>query len=210
MAVRHLAVGPQHDRVRLDTDAAQRGHRVLGGLVFNSPTADVRQQGDVHHEHVVAADLMPYLADDPGTAATRCRRRCRRPGDDDVHVAGGHPPDPRLDLVGDVRDDLHGVAQVLAAPLLGDDRGVDLARGDVRRTRQVHVQEALVVADVEVGLGAVVRDEHLTVLERVHGARIHVEVRVELLHGDPQAARLEQRTELEGVSPCRARRPRPR
>ena len=33
-------------------------------------------------------------------------------------LAAGH--DPRLDLVGDVRDDLHGVAEVLAAPLLGD------------------------------------------------------------------------------------------
>ena len=30
--------------------------------------------------------------------------------------------DPGLDLVGDVRDDLDGVAEVLAAPLLGDHR----------------------------------------------------------------------------------------
>jgi len=38
------------------------------------------------------------------------------------------------------------------------------------RAVQVGVQEPLVVADVQVGLGAVVGDEDLAVLERVHGA----------------------------------------
>jgi hypothetical protein len=36
-----------------------------------------------------------------------------------------------FDLVGDVRDDLHGGAEVLAAALLGDDRLVDAAGGEV-------------------------------------------------------------------------------
>ena len=52
--------------------------------------------------------------------------------------------------------------------------------------------------DVEVGLGAVVGDEDLAVLERVHRARIDVEVRVELLHAHPQAAHLEQAAEAGG------------
>ena len=63
---------------------------------------------------------------------------------------------------------------------------------------QVDVEEALVVADVEVGLGAVVGDEDLAVLERVHRARIDVEVRVELLHRDAQPARREQVAEARG------------
>ena len=95
-----------------------------------------------------------------------------------------HSQDARLDLVGDVRNDLHGPAQVLAAPLLLDDRQVDLAGGDVVEPRHPLREEALVVAEVEVGLGAVVGDEHLAVLLRVHRARIDVEVRVELLDGD--------------------------
>jgi hypothetical protein len=37
----------------------------------------------------------------------------------------------RLDLVGDVRDHLHGLAEVVAAALLGDDGVVDLAGGEV-------------------------------------------------------------------------------
>ena len=48
------------------------------------------------------------------------------------------------------------------------------------------VDEALVVAEVEVGLALVVGDEHLTVLERVHRPGVDVDVRVELLHRDPQ------------------------
>ena len=63
---------------------------------------------------------------------------------------------------------------------------------------EVLVDEALVVAEVEVGLAAVVGDEHLAVLERVHRARIDVDVRVELLHRDPQATQLEQATERRG------------
>src|SRR6266508_2924742 len=106
-----------------------------------------------------------------------------------------HRQHPVLDLVGDVRDHLDGVAEVLAAPLLGDHRRVDLAGRHVRDGGQVPVQEPFVVADVQVGLGAVVRDEHLTVLERVHGARIDVEIRIQLLHRDADATRGEETTE---------------
>ena len=94
-----------------------------------------------------------------------------------------------------MRDDLDGVAEVLPAPLLGDDRAVDLPGRDVGAAVQVLVEEPLVVADVEVGLGAVVGDEHLAVLERVHRPGVDVEVGVELLHRDPQAACLQQPAE---------------
>ena len=52
--------------------------------------------------------------------------------------------------------------------------------------------------DVEVGLGAVVGDEDLTVLERVHRAGVDVEVGVELLHHDSQAACGQQVAEAGG------------
>ena len=113
-------------------------------------------------------------------------------------LAGAHGEDPVLDLVGDVRDHLHGVAEVVAAALLGDHRRVDLAGRHVGDLAEVGVEEPLVVPDVEVGLGAVVGDEHLAVLERVHRPGIDVEVGVELLHRDPQPARLQEATEARG------------
>ena len=76
-----------------------------------------------------------------------------------------------LDLVGDVRNDLHGPAEVVAAPLLLDDRQVDLAGRPVVVARRDRVGEPLVVAEVEVGLGAVVGDVDLAVLVRAHRAR---------------------------------------
>ena len=100
--------------------------------------------------------------------------------------------DPSLDLVGDVGNDLNGVAEVLPAPLLGDHRGVDLAGRDVRHAGKVPVEEPLVVPDVEVGLGAVLGDEHLAVLERVHRSRVDVEIGVEFLHHHVQTAGAEQ------------------
>ena len=116
---------------------------------------------------------------------------------------GAHP---RLDLVGDVRDDLDGVAEVLAAALLGDDLVVDLTGRHVGRAVQVDVEEALVVTDVEVGLGAVVGDEDLTVLERVHRPRVDVEVGVELLHRHAQAAGPQKMSEAGGREALAERR----
>ena len=57
------------------------------------------------------------------------------------------------------------------------------------------------MADVEVGLGTVVGDEHLTVLEGVHRPGVDVEIGVELLHRHPQPARPEEVTEGGGREP---------
>ena len=204
-AGRDRPVAAADERVRRDADAAQRGHGVLGRLGLQLPgRGQVGHQRHVQEEAVLAADVVADLA---GGLEERQRfdvaDGAADLGDDHVgtHAVGvrlGHDPDARLDLVGDVRDDLHGVAQVLAAPLLGDHGRVHLAGGDVGAADQVGVEEALVVADVEVGLGAVLGDEHLAVLERVHRARVDVEVGVELLHGDVQPAGLEQAAEAAG------------
>ena len=66
---------------------------------------------------------------------------------------------------------------------------------------QVLVDEPLVVAEVQVRLGAVVQHEDLAVLERVHRAGIDVDVGIELLVGDPQAAGLEESAEGGGGDP---------
>ena len=85
--------------------------------------------------------------------------------------------------------------EVVAAALGGDHRLVDRAGGGVGVAVEVLVDEALVVPEVEVGLAAVVGDEHLAVLEGVHRPRVDVDVRVELLHRDPQAPGLQQPAE---------------
>ena len=54
-------------------------------------------------------------------------------------------------------------AKIVAVPFAGDDLGVD-ASGDVVALARGHAGEAFVMAEVEVGLRAVVGDEHLAML----------------------------------------------
>jgi hypothetical protein len=89
-------------------------------------------------------------------------------------------------------------AEVVAAPLLGEDLLIDAPGGDVVLPARRIAGEALVVAEVEVGLGAVVGDEHLAVLVGRHRAGIDVEIGVELAQADLVAARLQQRAERRG------------
>ena len=57
---------------------------------------------------------------------------------------------------------------------------------------------ALVVADVEIRLGAVLGDEDLAVLEGVHRPGVDVEVRVQLLHGDVEPSGDQQAAQAGG------------
>ncbi len=129
---------------------------------------------------VVAPQLGPQLAD-------RLQERQRLDvahgpadlGDQDIRARVlPQRPDPLLDRVGDVRDDLDGVAEEIASALLRDHVRVDGTGGHVGGPKEVLVDEALVVAEVEVGLAAVLGDEHLPVLEGVHRARVDVDVGV--------------------------------
>ena len=191
------AVGAAHDRVRLDAPAAQLGDRVLRGLgLLLARRADERHERHVDVEDVLAADVLAELPDrleeredlDVADGATDL-------GDHHIDVFRGQRGDAVLDLVGDVRDHLHGLAEVRAVALLREHRLVDRAGGRVALAVQRNVDEALVVAEVEVGLATVVRDEDLAVLERVHRSGVDVDVWVELLHRDPKTACLQQPAE---------------
>ena len=103
--------------------------------------------------------------------------------------------DAFLDLVGDVRDDLHGLAEVVAAAFLLDDGLVDLAGAQAVEAREFARCETFVVAKVEVRLGTIVKHVDFTVLVGAHGARIDVEVRIEFLDTHLESAAFEERTE---------------
>ena len=199
-----LLVRAADDHVGVDTDAAQLVDGVLRRLRLQlAGGLDERDERAVEIEHVLGPDLAPEL---PDRLEERERLdvadRAADLGDDDVGRRRlGRALDPRLDLVRDVRDHLHRGAEELALPLLAQHRLPDRAGAVARVPRHVLVDEALVVADVEVGLGAVLGDEDLAVLERAHRARVDVQVRVELLRLHPQAARLQQPAERGGDDP---------
>ncbi len=191
---RHLRAAEED--VRLDANLAHLLDRVLRRLGLQlAGGRDVRHERDVDAERVLRARFDLHLAD--GLEERERLDVARRAADlDDGDVDPlGRVAHARLDLVGDVRDDLHRRAQVLAAPLLRDDALVDAAGREVVLPRHARGREALVVSEVEVGLGAVVGDEDLAVLVRAHRSGVDVDVRIELDVRDPQPARLEQRAD---------------
>ncbi len=76
--------------------------------------------------------------------------------------------------------------------LLADHAFVDLAGSEVVVVPHAGTQVPLVMPEVQVGLRTVVGHIDLPVLKWAHGARIHVDVGIQLDHGHQQPARLQQ------------------
>ena len=89
-------------------------------------------------------------------------------------------------------NDLHRLAEIIAAPFLGQDRLVNLAGGEVVLAGQLARGEALVVAEIEIGLRAVLQHIDFAVLIRAHRARIDIEIGIELLQYDFQPAMFQE------------------
>lgn len=198
------AVGAAQQRGRLHADLAQLLHRVLGRLGLELAGAgDERHQRQVHERGLVAAQAQAHL-----TRGFQERQRFdvahRAANFHDRHIrlavvrSLGAALDKGLDLVGDVRNDLHRLAEILTATLLADHGFVDLAGGEVVRLAHLGRDETLVVTKIEVGFSAVLRHEHLAVLERAHRARVDVDVGIEFEEGDFEAARLKNGRERGG------------
>ena len=194
LLARHGPFASADEDVGDDADRAQDAHRLLGRFGFQLAGGfDVGDERDVEEEPVVAADLLSELADgfEEGQRFDVADRAADL-GDDDVHVGTGQGADRLFDLVGDVRDHLDRLAEVAPGAFARDDCAVDPARGVVARPRARDAGEPFVVAEVEIGLGAVGGHVDFAVLERGHGARIHVEIRIQLLQPDPVPAPREQ------------------
>ena len=103
--------------------------------------------------------------------------------------------DELLDRVGDVGDDLDRRPEIFAAPFAADHGRIDPPGRDRIAAPRGDPDIALVMAEIEIGLGTVVGDVDLAVLVGAHRAGIDVQVGVELAQPDPEPARLQQRSE---------------
>ena len=185
-------LGPAQEDVGLDADLPEGLDAVLGRFRLHLPRRlDEGDPGQVDEDRIFPAYLVAELAD-------RFEERlaldvAHRPADlHDRHIeALGGLADVLLDLVRDVGNHLDRLSQVVAPPLLGDHGEVDLTRREVVPLPHPRAGEPLVVAEVEIGLRAVVGHEHLAVLEGAHRPRIDVDIGVELLIGHPEPPALE-------------------
>ena len=194
-------VAAQHDDIRRDAHALQFLDGVLRRLGFVLARGlEIRHERHMNVERVLAPNLKPDLTDGlKEWLALNVAGRAADLGDDDIRAGlFADLIDELLDLVGDVRDDLHGAAEIFAAALLFEHMGIHLARGEVGELVEVLVDKALVVAEIEVGLRAVLGDVDLAVLVRAHRAGVNVDVGVELLRCDLEPARLQKTAERGG------------
>ena len=99
-------------------------------------------------ERIARADFLLDLTDSlEERLALNIADRAADLRDDDIRtIRLAYIIDLLLDLVRNMRDDLYCRAEVLAAALLADDRGVDLARRDIGILREVDIDETLIMA----------------------------------------------------------------
>ena len=179
------AIRPAEQHIGLNTDGPQVTDAVLRRLRFQlAGRGDERHQREVDVERVLTADFLAELTDgfEEGLAFD-VPDRSPDFNQQNVNILGCRP-NAVLYFICNVRDDLNGAPEVVTASFLLNHREVDLSRCPVVIARGHQVGEPLVVAQVEVRLGAVVGHIDLAVLIRAHRAWIDVDVRVELLKGD--------------------------
>ena len=145
----------------------------------------------MNEQGVGAAELAAHLAD--GFQKRQRFDVAHRAADfHNGHVFIGRAfVDTAFDFVGDVRNHLHRAAQIVAAPLFGNHVFIHLPGAEAVGAGELGVDEAFVVAEVEIGFRAVFGYEHLAMLERAHRAGIHVDIRIQLKHSYIQPARFE-------------------
>ena len=190
--MRNGAVGAAEQGVGLDADFAQLLHGVLRGFGFEfAGSGNPGQIAQMHKGAVVRAEFEAELAHGfQKWQRFNIAHSAADFADGDLHAVGA-ALDEFLDFVGDVRNHLHGFAEIVPAPLFFDDAFVNAPGGEIVGLAHARFYETLVVPEVEVGFSIIVGDENLAVLEGTHGARVHVDIRVELDEGDFQAARFE-------------------
>jgi hypothetical protein len=149
---RDRTFGAAEQDVGLDAVAGQLTDAVLGRLGLQlARGGEVGHQRGVDKRRSAAAKVVAKLADclDEGQAFDVADRAANLANDE---VEPGRVGKREfLDRVGDVGNDLDGGAEVVAAPLTGDDALVDAARGYVVRLLGGNAGVALVMAKIEVG-----------------------------------------------------------
>jgi len=192
----NVAVAAAKQNVRLNPDAEHLLNAVLCGLGLQfACRGDEGHQRHVNEERVFRAEFQTHLSDgfEEGKRFNVADRAADL-DDDNVHLVGNFA-NGGFNLVGDVWNDLHRLAEIITAAFLGQNRFVDAAGGPVIVAGKFGVSESLVVAEVEVGFRAVFGDKDFTMLKRTHRAWIDVQVRIAFLKGDFETATFEETTD---------------
>ena len=143
----------------LDTDFTKFVDGMLCGFGFQlSRGFDKRHQSEVNVQDVFTAHIKRHLSNGFEKGQT-FDVPDRSSYFHDHHVRPVRHAEYRLfDFVGNMRDDLHRAAQIIAPALFLDDRVVNSSRRAIVVLREREVGKSFIVPEIEIGLGPVVRD----------------------------------------------------
>ncbi len=190
----HRLLGAADENIGLNPDFPEFGNALLARLGLQlCGGLQVGEQCAVEEEDVAVADFERELSHrlQKGQALD-IPDRATEFGDQHIHIVFAALVNPFFDFVGHVGDDLDGGSEIVAAPFFLNDPLVNLSGGQVVEAAEFARGETLVVPEVEVGLGPVVQDIHLSVLEWAHRARVDVQVWIELLQADLEPTLLKE------------------
>ena len=188
-----LPVAAANQNIRLNSDAQQFLHAVLRRLCLQfAGRGDKRHQREMNEQNILRTHLQAHLPN-RFQEWKRLNVTHRAADFNDHHVNRiRNLAECSFNFVGDVRNHLHSLSEVIAAPLFRDNRFVEAASRPIVVARQMRIGEALVVPQVQIGLRAVVRHKHFAVLIGRHRAGINVQVWIALLEGDFKTAAFEE------------------
>ncbi len=172
--------GTENNNVRLNADGEEFLDAVLGRLrLMFMGTDQIRNQGNMDKQAVVSADLRRKLTDGlQKRLALNIADRAAHFNDRYVNIV--LPViDTGFDFVGNMGDHLNRTPIVIAVALVLQDIPVNSARSNIAVLGQALVDKAFVMAKIQIRFRSVIGYENLSVLKRVHGARINIQIGVE-------------------------------
>ena len=114
-------------------------------------------------------------------------------GNDDISIGfGADFVDEFFYFIGDMGNILHRRAQILTASFLVNDIGEDLAGRQVGILIKIFIDEALIMAQVQIGFSAVFGYKDFAVLVGAHRAGVNIDIRIQFLGSNFQAAGLQK------------------
>ncbi len=183
----HRIVGAAHQDIRPQPHILQLLHTHLGRFRLHLPgSLQVRNQGYMNQYGILPANLELELPDglQEGLALNIPHRSPDLNDGDGLLLFRYCLVDPVLDLIGDVGNHLDSAPAVIPMAFLVQHGPVDLSRGHIGIGIQALIDKPLVMSQIQVCLRAIICNEHLPMLNRIHGTGIHIDIGIELLHGN--------------------------
>ena len=179
-------LGAAYDDIGLDAHALQLLDAGLGGFRLQlSGSLDIRNQRHMNQNGVLPSHIVLELADglQERLALDIAHRTAHLDDGNALFIHALRPVEAALYLIGDMRDNLNRTAAEIPVAFLLKHGPVNLSGSHVGVFIQAFIDKPFIVSQIQVRLRPVVGDKNLSMLDRVHGARIDVDIGIKFLHG---------------------------